>query len=176
MLDDIRQYANTALWNAHYHFTKLKEATEAPGNATPWRHETSLTAEQRERLQMDVNLYAVYLRACFWELISVFDMLERWAKAEVRKKQRRPADCAATVLAALSNAQNQSWYQSLSAYRNFSHQGMLPRWTLFSGTKKAVTAHLLPSVPGQPQQDVIDHLSQCGEEMKKLVNLALSCS
>lgn len=173
LLNDMRKYANTALWNAHYHFTRLKELTEAPGNRTLWQGDSSLTAEQRERLQRDVNLYGAYLRACFWELISTFDMLEGWAKAEARTKQHGGP---ATVLGALRTAKHQSWYQSLSAYRNFSHRGIVPRLTLFSTTKKTATAHLLVNVPGQPHDGVINHLTQCGEEMKKLVALALSCS
>lgn len=135
--DDIR----TALRGASYHLHQLKTAM------TSMR---PLTDAQGLRLE-EVELFHWHLRAFFWELVAVRDVL---------KRSRSPLPDLAGKL------DNERWFIEVTAYRNFTHKS-LHIVEIMMVDNNPLAIQIQPALEGQSHEDGIPQLERYWQNMNR---------
>lgn len=117
---------HTAVRGASYHFHQLKRAMK---DMTP-------LADAHGLRLAEVELFHWHLRAFFWELVAVRDILRR---------PRNPLPDASQEL------ENERWFIEVNAYRNHTHES-LHHVEVLIGSDGPITVQLQPAVSGQPYE------------------------
>ena len=142
--DDI----HTAIRGASYHLNQLnktmKRVTVLP---------------DRRGLKLDhVELFHWHLRAFFWELVAIRDIL------------RRPRNPIPTLSQTL---ETQPWFIEVNTYRNFTHES-LHVVEIIIGESGPIGFQLQPAISGQHYEDGAAQLNRYWNNMKTFIEMNIA--